>query len=297
MPLVHLRANESATLMFREIWNARNLLVNLVRRDLTIRYKSTVLGFLWSFLKPLCLTAIFWVVFQYILNVPLRAKGIAFTLHLLAGILAWTFFAGAAGDSLGAVIGNANLIKKVRLPLAVFPLAVVISHLIHFVLALLVLFVLAILMGLPPSPAYALAPALIAMHFTITLAVCLILSALNVFYRDVASIWEIVSQAWFYATPIIYPVYLATEELSNRGWDWMKWLYLANPLAPIIVAYRRIFLYASLEAPAEKNANWLEMPDGQLVASLGLCAAVCGAVLWAGCIIFSHYSRKFADEL
>ena len=117
--------------MIRRLWKTQNLLINLVRRDLTIRYKSSVLGFFWSFIKPLALTAVFYVVFEVILGMELRTETIPITLHLLIGILAWTFFSGATSEAMHTILANANLIKKVRLPLEVFPMAVVCSHLIQ----------------------------------------------------------------------------------------------------------------------------------------------------------------------
>lgn len=279
--------------MFRELWQARNLLLNLIRRDLTIRYKSSVLGFFWSFIKPLALTGVFWLVFDKIMGLRLQAEQVPFTLHLLVGILAWTLFAGATSESLTSVISNANLIKKVKLPLMVFPIAVVCSHLVHFVLAFFVLFALSILMGLPPSPAYLLVPFVMALMFIFTVAVSLILSAVNVFYRDVTSIWEVIVTAWFYATPIIYPVYMALDEIENMGKGWLYWIYMANPMTPMIIALRRLLLYASLDTPGLK----LEMSDGSLFASLLASIFITFLVFYLGIRIFSHFSQKFADEL
>lgn len=270
----------------------RNLLYNLVRRDLTVRYKSTVLGFFWSFVKPLAMTAIFWLVFDKILGLNLREQGIHFALHLLAGVLAWTFFAGACGESMGVILANANLVKKLRLPLPVFPLSVVISHFIHFIMALLVLVALLIVAGLTPTAAFLLLPPIMLLHFLLTLAVSLMLSALNVFYRDIGSLWEVLTTAWFYATPIVYPVYLATDKLNSLGLGWLKWLYLANPMTPIILAYRQVLLYAALDHPAAELA-----PARDLWLSLLLCLAVTLFLLWAGRKIFSHFAQSFADEL
>lgn len=270
-----------------------NLLFNLVRRDLTVRYKSTVLGFFWSFIKPLALTGIFYVVFDKILPVALLDEPrVPFALHLLAAILAWTFFAGATGDAMNCILANANLIKKVKLPLAVFPLAAVCSHLVHFVLALLVLVALLIVFGLPPAPAFLLVLPIMALHFLLTLAFSMILAALNVFYRDVSSIWEVLTTAWFYATPIIYPVYVATDRLTEMGLGWARWLYLANPMTPIVLAYRRVMIYASLDDPVLEISR-----DGTLWLAVALCLGVTLMLFLLSWLIFSRLSKKFADEL
>ncbi len=277
--------------MFDNRAAVRNLLLNLVRRDLGVRYKSTVLGFFWSFLKPLALTGIFYLVFDKILEIPLREKQIPFALHLLTGILAWTFFAGAANDAMQSVLANSNLIKKVKLPLAVFPLAAVCSQLIHFLLALLVLIALLVWQGLPPGPAFLLMPLVVALQFLLAVAVGLMLSALNVFYRDVSSIWEVLTTAWFYGTPIIYPVYEATEKMHKMGWGWMEWLYLANPMTPIVLAYRRLMLYGALDAPMT------ELPDRTLLLSLALSLGLTLFLLGLSQVIFRYFAKKFADEL
>lgn len=270
---------------------ARNLLFNLIRRDLTVRYKATALGFFWSFLKPLALTAVFWVVFEKVLNLRLHEQAIPFSVHLLTAMLAWNFFAGATNDALGVILGNANLIKKVRLPLAVFPLATVCAHMVHFLLALLVLFILLIFVGLPPGLMCLLAAPVLVLAFFATLAVSLALSALNVFYRDIASIWEVGLQAWFYATPIIYPVYLATYKMEELGLMWAKWLYMLNPLTPIVLALRRVLLYGSAEGDA------VELPDGELLLSLGLCTVATAVLTVAAWVLFQRLSRSFNDVL
>lgn len=278
--------------MARQIATVRNLLVNLVRRDLTVRYRSTVLGFFWSFAKPLALTGIFYIVFDKIVSIPLpESERIPAALHLLTAILAWTMFAGAGSEAMGAILSNDNLIKKVRLPLPIFPTAVVCSHLIHFVLALLVLAALLIWCGLPPTPWFALLPGVMVLHFALTLAVAFFLSSLNVFYRDIASIWEVLTQAWFYACPIIYPVNLALEQFDQWQAPWLQWIYLANPMTPIILAYRRLMLYGAIKDPN------LEVGDPVLLISLGLCVLVTIGLLGLGWGVFRRLSRQFADEL
>ncbi len=270
----------------------QNLLYNLVRRDLAVRYKSTVLGFFWSFIKPLALTTIFFLVFSLVLGMELNESRIPFALHLLAGMLAWNFFAGATGEALGVMLANANLIKKVRLPLVVFPLATVISHLVHFLLGLLVLGALMIALGLTPGGELVFLPLLILLEATLVLALAMILAALNVFYRDVGSIWEVLTTAWFYLTPIIYPVYLALGTIRERwGGGILEWLFLANPLAPIMIGYRRVLLYGGLTEPH------LELGDGALLGALGLAALLTGLLLLLGWLIFSRFARSFADEL
>lgn len=272
----------------------RNLLYNLVRRDLTVRYKSTVLGFFWSFIKPLALTAIFYVVFSLVMGLQLHETRVPYPLHLLTGMLAWSFFAGSTGEAMGVMLANANLIKKVRLPLVVFPVASVLSHLVHFLLGLVVLFALMIVAGLTPGPQCLLIIPVIILQTILTIAVAMILSALNVFWRDVGSIWEVLTTAWFYVTPIIYPFYEVNPVIQRFGGKWLEWLYLANPLTPIMVAYRRLLLYGSLDTIDPQK---LELANTQLVQSMALSAAVTAILFLVGWGVFSKFSRSFVDEL
>ena len=117
----------------------------------------------------------------------------------------------------------------------------------------------------------------------------MLLSALNVFYRDVGSIWEVLITAWFYATPIVYPAYMATSELESRGGHWLKVLYFCNPMTPIVVAYREIFLYSSAGGlpPETQGLGW----------QLGLSAAITVVLCAISLRIFRRFSRSFADEL
>lgn len=278
--------------MLRSLWTSRNLLASLVRRDLTVRYKSTVLGFFWSFAKPLAYMLIYQIVFGEILRLQMRESRIPFSLHILAAVLPWTFLVSAASEAMGSVMASANLVKKVRLPVEVFPLAAVLAQAIHFGLAMAVYVGVMILAGLPPGPAFLLLPVVAAIQLILVSAVALLLSSLYVFYRDVASIWEVVTAAWFYACPIIYPVYYAMDYFNERGWAWAEWLYLANPMAPIVLSYRRILLYGALQDPVKEFPGDLTLALSLLgvgIFSLGL--------LWVTSRIFNRLSRRFADIL
>src|SRR5450830_1786654 len=126
--------------MLQDIWRVRGLLHTLVRRDLLVRYQSSVLGFLWSFAKPVALVAIFQFAFGTVLGMGSAASGVPLSLHLLVGILVWSFFARSVAEGHWAVLSHANLIKKVRLPVEVFPTTTVVGNLINFLLGMVVVF-------------------------------------------------------------------------------------------------------------------------------------------------------------
>jgi lipopolysaccharide transport system permease protein len=279
--------------LIRSIWQVRELLYTLVRRDLIVRYQSSVLGFLWSFANPLALVGIFYVAFSRI--VPIGGDNmpdprISFGLHLLVGILAWTYFSRCLSEGHWAVLSHANLIKKIKMPIEVFPAVTVTGNLINYLLGMLVV-IPTILIWLPDDcVTLSHLPLQVALFLLTTLllstllfALTLFVSAINVFYRDMAAITELGLQAWFYATPIIYPATL----IEGKFPDWLERLYWCNPMAPIVVAYRRILLYSS---PAE-------MEDAMLLKYLCVCVALTLALLIAAQAIFRNYARLFADEV
>lgn len=172
----------------RDIWGRRELLLILVSRNLKIRYKNSTLGFFWSLLGPLFLIVIYWV-FLDILKVPIAITS------LVTGILVWQFLGTCVGDSLYAILGNANLVTKTAFPRVVLPIATVVANLVSFLLSLIVLVVFLVIVHAPFGSVYLL-PFIIATQFALCLGVSLILSSLNVFFRDVEHIINVVLLAW-----------------------------------------------------------------------------------------------------
>lgn len=278
--------------MFRDLYKARELVWNLVKRDLKTRYKSSVLGFFWSFGKPLFLMLILWFVFTTVLRLPefkKRNPDFPFALHLLTGVLAWSFFTGGLSDAMHSIYANSNLVKKVKLNPAVFPVAAILSHLVNYLFALVVLFCFMIAYHTPLTPHILLLPAVILLQTFLMLALSLILSALFVFYRDVGSILEITLTGWFYATPIIYPFWLAATEIPKRFSIWVIYVYLLNPITPLVVACRRVLFHALLPTP--------EMTDTFLMYYL-LYVLILSVILYHIFVrVFTRLAARFADEL
>lgn len=278
--------------MIREMINSRELIWNLVKRDLKTRYKSSILGFFWSFGKPLLLMLILWFVFSTVIRLPqfgVRNPDFPFPLHLLTGILAWTYFTGGLMEAMYSVYQNSNLIKKVKLNPAVFPVSSVLSNLVNYLLALLVLFGFMIAYGAPFTFNILLLPFIILLQTFLMITLSLLLSALFVFYRDVASLLEVFMTGLFYASPIIYPFWLARDELLQRGWKPVFYLYILNPLIPILAGYRRL-LFAPLLQPRE-------ISDTSLMILLGYALGLSLIFYFLFKKIFKGYARRFADEL
>lgn len=274
------------------LWQSRELVWNLVKRELKTRYKSSVLGFVWSVAKPLLLTLVLLLVFSFIVPFRLRNPGLPFVLHLLAGVLAWMFFASTLMESLYSILSNANLIKKVKVPAAVFPAATVLANLVHFLLALIVLFAFMVAFRIPFSPYIALLPIGIVLETLLIFSLALLVSALNVFYRDVTSITEVALNLWFYVTPVFYALYHVQDKVGehySNGLFLLYFFYLWNPMTPIVVFYRRVLYHAVLTPP--------EFNDASLVAFLIIAACLITLCFLVASKVFQRYSRSFADQL
>jgi len=278
--------------MLTELWPRRELILSLVRRDLKTRYKSSVLGFLWSFCKPLLLMLVLYVVFAKFVPIrfdpPMRTP---FALFLLSGILAWGYLAGSINEAMFSIINNTSLVKKTYIPHEVFPVVTILSNLFHFLLALIVYFFLLLCFGVLPSWHIVFLPVVIAVQTFFILGLALLFSALNVFYRDIASIMEIIITAWFYFSPILYPLSEPLRQIVVRGGlpGWLFHVYMLNPMAVILAAYRRTILL-----PAFGD---VEMRTARLAIYLGIAVINSAILFLIGRAVFRRYSGRFADEV
>ena len=280
--------------MIRELIKHRELVFTLVKRDLKVRYKASALGFLWSFGKPLFLMIIMTVVFSHIVGIRTE---IPYTLHILTALLPWLFLQGAIFEAQNSILANANVVKKVYLPTAAFPTAAVLSNLIHLLLAMVILFCFiggfAFFYGPQLLPGWEIIflPFLILLQTLMLLGIAYIVASLNVFYRDVGSIAEIVVLAWFYLTPVIYSIQKARDQLKSiTDSDIVYYLYLCNPMTPIIVGYRRVLYGHYLR-------EFPEVYDSTLLTGLLVSTVFTAFVLLIGTKLFAKLSRRFADEL
>jgi ABC-2 type transport system permease protein len=271
------------------------LLTELVRKDLKVKYKNSALGFVWSMANPLLYLAVFTLVFTFFLpnGVP------RFAVLFMAGFLVWSFFSSATLDATGSVVGNANLVRKVRFPRVVLPLASVGFAGVHFALQLLVFF--AFLVPFYPDAfgpqLWLLVPAL-AVALTFTVAMSLLASALNVRYRDVQHLLEIVMLAWFWLTPIVYPVTVVRDRLASEGLLWLFKLYMANPMTAVVVAAQRA-IYNHPVVTVDGVARQV-LPDGGYgfyVQWLGVAAVISTVLLVVGLWTFRRLQADFAEEL
>ena len=266
-----------------ELGESRELFVNLTLRELRGKYKRSVLGWTWSLLNPLATMVIFTVVFAFFLKVPPprgNPSGLkVFALFLLCGLLPWNFLSNGMSGSMGALVGNSNLIKKVFFPREVLVASSVASWVVSFLLELAVLAVALLVSGHMVLPWLLPTVLLIVIQTAFVLGVGLLLAVLNVYFRDVEHLIGIVLQVWFYATPIVYPISTVQGALAKH--PPLFTLYKLNPMVRFVNAYRSC-LYD------------MRMPAWQDLAFVTVSAAV---MLTLGLFVFSRLEPKLAEEL
>ncbi len=229
----------------KELWAYRELVYNLVVRDLKVRYKNSLLGVLWSWLNPLLMMLIFTFVFGYMWrNRTIPHPHILF----MSALLPWNFFTGAVMGGIQSVVGNGSLVKKVYFPREVLPISVVLSNLINFLISLPVLLILIVLSGMPLTGWLLLLPLPILIQVTFAIGIVLFLSALEVFYRDTHMMMDVGMQAWFFLTPIVYTYRDLPEKATLFGvtFNPQLWLFRLNPMASIINTYQDLLYNGAL---------------------------------------------------
>lgn len=236
-PARRVRGQMSLWERFGELYRFRDLLYYLVVRELKARYKGSLLGFLWTLVNPLLMMLVFTAVFTIITpnnTVP------QYPVFLLCGLLPWNFFSAGVMTSIGSVVGNANLVKKVYFPREVLPIASVLAQLVNFLLALVVLFGLLFIFRADISSRLYLLPLVILIQTCFITGIALFLSAVNVYYRDTMMIMDVVILAWFFLTPIFYPLQILPQSYEAFGvtLNIHRLMYILNPMASIINAYR-----------------------------------------------------------
>jgi ABC-2 type transport system permease protein len=220
----------------RDIWTYRELLYQLVRKELKVKYKNSTLGFAWSLLNPAFLMLIYWLVFDVFLN----ASQPKFPIWILSGLLIWNFFAGALVAGTNSVTGNSYLVGKVRFPREILPLASVGAALVHFLLQTVVLLVAMVAFRIHFHFA-ALGLVIPALFVTVVLvaALAMLLSAVNVYARDTQHLLELLMLAWFWLTPILVPYSVIAKKFDNKGLP--SNLLLFNPMADVVIVMQRGF--------------------------------------------------------
>jgi len=258
----------------------RDLIYNLVVRELKVRYKDSALGILWSLMNPFLMMIVFTIVFTVMAPV---ANVDNFPVFLLCGLLPWNFFTASLMGSTFSVVGNAGLIKKVYFPREVLPISIILANLVHFFIALVVLFGMIFVFRLELTVWILYLPLVILIHLIFTLGVSLFLAAANVFYRDTQQIMDVLMLAWFFFTPIFYPIDILPKSYNLFGVTLDVWwlMYILNPMASLIANYRIILYHGS-------------PPALDFLARTMVTALITFVIGW---VVFNRYSWHFAEEL
>jgi len=215
-------------LELREIWRYRELLYFLAWRDVKVRYKQTAIGASWAILQPLVTMVVFSVIFGSLIQVP--SGGVPYPIFSYAALLPWTFFAGALTRSGNSLVYDANLVSKVYFPRMILPFAAVLSLLVDFAIAFIILLGMMLFYGIIPGAAVITLPFFLLLAFMTSLGIGLWLSALNVKYRDIAYIIPFLAQFWLFVTPVAYPSTIIPEH-------W-RFLYSLNPMVAVVEGFR-----------------------------------------------------------
>lgn len=268
-----------AALNLRDLWVYRELIYFLTWRDLKVRYKQTLLGATWAILQPLLQMVVFTLLFDRLAN--LESDGVPYPIFNYTALLPWGLFSKALSDAGKSLVQNRSMITKVYFPRLVIPLASVLSGVVDFAVAFLVLIGLIVYYQLTPGSGYQFTPSwallslipLLLLALVAALGASLWLSAMNVLYRDVGYVLPFLTQIWFFATPIVY-------SSSSIPENWRFW-YALNPMVGVIDGFR----WALLGTPAP-NLSWI-----------GASALVALVMLIGGLVYFRRMERSFADEI
>lgn len=267
---VHIRpASGWAPLNVSELWESRELLLFFAWRDLKVRYKQTALGVSWALIKPLSLVGVFSVVFGSLAKIP--SDGFPYPLFSLCALLPWQLFSHTLAGASQSLVGSQNLLTKVYFPRLIIPLSTMMSGVVDFIVAAGALLALMGYFHILPTPYVWTLPLFVALAGMISLGVGLWLSALNVRYRDVGHALPFLTQIWFFATPVAYPISLVPE-------SWRIW-YGLNPMASVVGGFRWAILGTE------------GIPVETLLLSLSVSAAVC----ISGLYYFRRMEETFAD--
>ncbi|UCC50450.1 MAG: ABC transporter permease [Anaerolineaceae bacterium] len=272
LPVTHIRSSRGwISLNLRDLWEYRELSYFLTWRDIKVRYKQTVLGAAWAVIQPLFTMLIFSLFFGMLASVP--SDGVPYPVFTYAALVPWGFFANGLSNSSSSLVDSANLIRKVYFPRLVIPVSAVLSGVVDFVLAFVVLLGMMLFFGIVPTKNIIWLPPLLLLALVTSLGAGLWLSAMNVQFRDIRYAVPFLINAWMFATPIAYP-----SSLLEEPW---RTLYGINPMAGVVEGFR-----------------WALLGTDTMPGSMVLVSAVVAVLLLiSGTYYFRRMERTFADVI
>ncbi len=279
-----------------EIWRSRGLLLKLVRTEITVKYKNSVLGLVWSMVAPAMTLAVFWVVFSVITK-----NGIPnFVIFLFAGLLLWNLFQTGVLTGTGVVVNNAGIVKKVSFPREILALASVGSALVFFFFQACVMVIFLVVLHNPPAWSFLpILPLALLAGVVLCAALSVLLSAVNVYLRDTQHLVEVLLTALFWACPIVYSYeQTLASRLQSHG---LGWIYFLNPLTPLVLSFQRV-LYGktTVVSTSAGHATFDALPAHGIGWYAGLDAIVlvfAVALFLVALTVFGRLEGNFAEEL
>ena len=255
---------------FRELWKYREMIINLVKRDLKSRYKGSVFGFFWMLLNPLLQLLVYTAVFSVIMRMNIDK----FYLFLFVALVPWIFFNTCLSGGAQVIFSQQDMVKKIYFPREVLPLSFTISQFVNMLLSFIIVLLAVIFSGVTINlAAWLFLPLIMMIEFFLALGVTYIISALNVYFSDLEYITQIVAMVWMYLTPVIYPIDMVPKRYVA--------LFYFNPMTSIVNSYRNILYYG--------KAPEMNMLINALLWSLSICVI--------GHLIFAKLQRHFVEEL
>jgi ABC-2 type transport system permease protein len=282
----------------KDLWTNRDLLYLLTRTELKVKYKSSVLGYVWSMLNPALVLAIYFVVFKIIA----RNHQPNFAIWLFAGLLVWNLFSAAALGATSVVVGKAGIVKKVAFPRELLALSVVGVAMVMFAIQVVVLIGALLLFGIQPDFTFvAILPLAIVALVVFTSAISIFLSAVNVYLRDTQHLTEVLLMAWFWGTSIVYTygqIFLSGYQRGHPSLKWLQYAYLLNPVTPIVMTFQRA-IYGKTQYSFQGTVYHV-LPTwglGTYAGMLGIVLAVSLGMFLLALIVFGRLEGNFAEEL
>lgn len=259
----------------KTLFSYRELLFSLTKKELKVKYRGSVLGFFWSLLNPI-LTML---VYSFVFSIVLRPGIQEFAIFLICVLLPFNFLSNSVNYGAGSIIGNSNLVNKIYFPREIIPLSVVLANLFNFLLELAALFIVLGIMGYRFYIYLYLLPVVIFIQFFLVVGVTLLVSALNVFFRDLQHLITIIMMVWFFGTPVIYPLSMVPEEY--------QFIIKINPMTVYTAYYRNIFYFVKYPEGAGFPSTT------ETLIALGVTILI----FFAGYFVFKRLEPRFAEEI
>ena len=260
---------------FKKLFAYRELLYSLTKKELKVKYRGSVLGFFWSLLNPILIM----LVYSFVFSVVLRQGIKDFAIFLICALLPFNFFSNSVNYGAGSIISNANLVKKIYFPKEIIPLSIVFANLINFFLELVVLFVVLAIFDYKFYMYLYILPILILVQIFLVAGFSLLISSLNVFFRDLGHLVSIIMMVWFFATPIIYPLSMVPERF--------RFILQINPMTVFATYYRDIFYYV-------KYPESFYFPSIYIIL---ICLGITFGIFFLGYFVFKKLEPRFAEEV